>query len=469
MIKINFQPMNAAAEVMQGMTILEAARQSGVYLESPCGGQGICKKCQVNVNDGIVLACCTPVICDCTVEAPLCGGGGHPRNSEDGVSYNVNADYGLVVDIGTTTLAVSLINIQTGKIAAAENMINPQVQYAQDVVSRIIFAGENCNLNILHGAVCDGINSAVQRLTAQVGITPHDIVDAVYCGNTVMLHLVAGVDPTPLGSYPYTPTIMGGNYCDDVYFPPIISPFVGADIASGILATGLHKTSSSTLFIDIGTNGEIVLAKNGKLAVTSTAAGPAFEGMNISHGKRASVGAIERFKILDDGSFQIATIGNTEPNGICGSGLFDIVAELVRVGEIDTTGRIAETFAVTDNVSVTQDDIRQLQLAKGAIRAGIDVMLKRLNVMPSEIVCVIIAGAFGSNLRVDSLLKLKLLPSEFNDKVKYMGNTSHDGGMMLLLNKDLRRKVTQVVKGIEVFELDNDNAFQDIFIDSLQF
>ncbi|MCL2545690.1 MAG: ASKHA domain-containing protein [Oscillospiraceae bacterium] len=485
MIKVSFDNENITVNAQRGATALDAARQGGVYLASPCGGNGTCGKCQVAINGETVLACCTPLSCDCIISTSATAdqtlqivSSGH--STAHALNPHYNNGYGLVVDIGTTTLVVSLCDLATGTKVATESLLNPQTQYAQDVISRIQFAGQNDGLSALHTTLTKSLNAAIARLTAQIGIAPRDIKDAIYSGNTVMLHLAVGADPTPLGKYPYTPNITGGCYFParklniggEIYMPPIVSPFVGADIACGILACDLTQTTATTLFIDIGTNGEMVLAKDGNLVATSTAAGPAFEGMNISQGKRASIGAIERFAFNDDDTITIETIGNTDANGICGSGLLDIVAALVRTGRVDSTGRFSDksnAFTITPHVSLTQGDIRQVQLAKGAIRAGIDAMLDRLSLTPQDIERVEIAGSFGYHVSERSLLQLKMLPAAFAGKIYFVGNTSQSGGMALLLNTDLRRDVERMVQEVKHIDFGNDEAFDDLFVENLGF
>ena len=487
MLKIRFTNEGIEVIVPYGTSALEAARQGEVYLEAPCNGNGTCGKCLVLIDGEEVLACRTVLTRDTEITTLT--------NASDGSSLRILSDgqslayalkpaftqgYGLVVDIGTTTLVVSLVELSTGTEIAMESLLNPQTQYAQDVLSRIQFAGEGQGLDTLYTALTDALNEAIGRLTSEIGIKATDIVDAVYSGNTTMLYLAVRTDPTPLGKYPYTPTLLGGTYCDPgqlviggrIYLPPIISAFVGADITAGILASGLAKTEEATLFIDIGTNGEMVLAKDGSLVATSTAAGPAFEGMNITQGMRASSGAVERFAMQDDGSFSFATIGGAEAVGICGSGLIDVVAELVRTGRIGKTGRFtdkSQAFSITDKVALTQLDIRQLQLAKGAVRTGVDAMLLSRGLTPESIARVEIAGSFGYHLREDSLLALKLLPEAFAGKVHFVGNTALSGGRAFLLNTDLRREMEQTVQGITCIELSDDEAFQQNFVSSLGF
>ena len=487
MVKAKFIREGIEILVPVDTSVLEAARICGVYLESPCNGNGTCGKCNVIINGETVHACET-FLADDTVITTLINQSANRTLQilSGGISFEYPLKpkypygYGLVVDIGTTTLAVSLINLSTGEEEVIENLLNPQTQYAQDVLSRIQFCEEADGLEILYASITEALNEVVLRLTANIGISPTDIKEAVYSGNTTMLHIAARTDPTSLGKYPYTPELSGGGYYSagllsiggEIYLPPIISAFVGADVTSGILASGLSQAPATTLFIDIGTNGEMVLAKDGKLIATSTAAGPAFEGMNISQGMRASNGAVDRFHFNDDGTFSFSTIGGAPAVGICGSGLMDITAELVRTGRIGKTGRFAgkeREFRITDNVAISQHDIRQLQLAKGAVRTGIDAMLENRGLVPENIDRIEIAGSFGYHLSERSLLDLKMLPEAFAGKVSFVGNTSQSGGIAFLLNTDLRIEMESLVKSVEVIELAEDEGFQALFLRSLGF
>jgi uncharacterized 2Fe-2S/4Fe-4S cluster protein (DUF4445 family) len=317
-----------------------------------------------------------------------------------------------------------------------------------------------------------------------------------------MIHLAANVSPVTLGRYPYTPILTGGSYekatvhklgispAARIYYPPIISSYVGPDITSGVLATSLHLAKETVLFVDIGTNGEMVLSLGGKLFCASTAAGPAFEGMNIEHGMRAAPGAIESFKITDDGNIETEIIGDEEPLGICGSGLLDIISELVRVSVIKKTGRFSDLeelpygtkirtnleldgkkkrFKIADGIYLTQNDIRQVQLAKAAIRAGIEFLLKTSGVTKEDVNRVLIAGSFGYHVSEKSLIGLGLLPEEFAGRVEYVVNTSKTGGEAFLLNKDFRNEMKVVANQISVVELTEQQDFDKVFVDSMGF
>ena len=555
MVQIYFRAQDKTASVPEGTTILEAARRAGVIVESPCNGIGTCGKCRVKVcgsdreklvceegrhhlseeevRAGYVLSCQTKVYGDIEVDAAstaaqnkslkilsdgqsfaytiknhitkrfdgektLVYGGDTLLGEEPGDT--TNAVYGLSVDIGTTTVVTALIDMLTGEELASASALNPQSLHAQDVLTRIKFASNPEGLRIMYDGITEEINRMIADTAARAGIRTENIYEAVYSGNTTMIHLATNVDPSSLGRYPYTPQITGGNEIPAkmlhispfglIYLPPIISSYVGPDITSGVLASQLEKKKGTTLFIDIGTNGEMVIAKDGSLSATSTAAGPAFEGMNITCGMRAGRGALELFEVGDDGGIRTHTIGDTAATGICGSGLLDIVGELVRTGVIGANGKFVTpekgsypenlkkhmvllegkpAFQAADGVYLTQKDIRQVQLAKGAVRAGIEALLLSQNVRAEDVDLVEIAGSFGYHLRAKSLIHIGLLPREFEGKVDFVGNTSKSGGKAFLLNTDLRRHMETLAGKIEGVELSNREGFDKLFLSALSF
>ncbi|MBI5444983.1 MAG: DUF4445 domain-containing protein, partial [Deltaproteobacteria bacterium] len=491
-------------EVSAGTTLLAAARQAGVLLESPCNGTGTCGKCRVRVDApgnlrrvgshplpesdaerGWALACHAEVRADVTVEVPE-GREEGLRILSDGTRPEVDVSpwirkefdpawgetrvfagpeviarepwdtseelYGLVVDIGTTTLVASLVDLCSGLELGSASALNPQALHAQDVLSRIQLGSEPEGLGVLQRELLREANRLTTCLTAQAGVRRELVYEAVFSGNTTMLHLAVGADPRSLGKYPYTPALEGGTFVAArelglriapaglVYLPPILSAYVGADITSGILATSLHRRSGTTLFVDVGTNGEMVLAVEGELTATSTAAGPAFEGMNIECGMRATAGAVERFEVSEEG-VSWKTIGAAEPAGLCGSGLVDLVGELAAHGALDRNGRFAKPnrrpiralrerfgeregrplFHVTGPIVLPQKDVRQVQLAKGAVRAGIELLLEAEGLDAPDVDRVLVAGSFGYHLRTKSLVNLGLLPAVLADRVEFVG------------------------------------------------
>ncbi|GBU24293.1 ferredoxin [Fibrobacteria bacterium R8-3-H12] len=502
-------------EVDKSTTIIEAARQLGIAIESPCNGAGVCGKCKVLLEkeSAYVLACETHVLEDMSVFPPekeknhtlkiLSGGKSFNIELNPNVEKQYVADitkiFGLSLDIGTTTLVLSLVDLNDGSEIDSISAMNPQAVYAQDVLSRIKFASSKEGLETMRSTLIAEVNKMLEILEERSNTSKENIYEAVFSGNTCMLHLAAGVEPAALGKYPYTSAIegisvlkaadMGLDISKDgtVYLPPCISAYVGADITSGILATSLFELNGVTLFVDIGTNGEMVIGANGKLSAASTAAGPAFEGMNIAKGMRAGNGAVEEFEIAD-GEIRIKVIGNTKATGICGSGLIDIVGELVFHNVIGKNGKFCDAaqlppflaerlieqngkkaFQVEGDVVLTQKDIRQVQLAKGAIRAGIEYLLRAKNTPPEQVDRVLIAGSFGYHLRAKSLINIGLMPKEFEGKIEFVGNTSSSGGIAFLLGRQYRTEMEKRIKEIEVLELANMPDFEKLFVKTLNF
>lgn len=557
MFTVNFIQENISVLVEEGTTILNAARQAGVIIESPCNGVGVCGKCKVKLNkksienvihngkhrlsseeeaEGFVLSCEAVVKGNISVESINKQHNKTLKILGHGKSFDVDLNsfivkkfvdssnitevyigeklagieegntqdkiYGIVVDIGTTTLVTSLIDINSGKEIGHISSLNPQSVYAQDVLSRIKFASEEEGLQVMYSEIIKEINNMIDEVAEKASVNKENIYEIIFSGNTTMLHLAVNVNPYSLGKYPYIPEVEGGIYIDAVkhnlnisgygilYLPPIISAYVGADITSGILSSQLHKQQGKTLFVDIGTNGEMAISLDGKLSSTSTAAGPAFEGMNISCGMRAGKGAIEYFNIEEDGNITIKTIEDVESTGICGSGLLDIVGELVKYGVINSNGKFVNAekaeildslkerlekkegktvFRITKNVYLSQKDVRQVQLAKGAVRAGIEFLLKSKEIKASEVDKVLIAGSFGYHLRAKSLINIGLLPEDFEGKIEFVGNTSKTGGQAFLLNKLYRDEIKNLIKDIEVVELANCKDFDKVFVNCLGF
>jgi uncharacterized 2Fe-2S/4Fe-4S cluster protein (DUF4445 family) len=554
MIQIHFTSEGVTAKVPKGTTILEAARGTNVLIESPCNAAGTCGKCKVKVrksdlknvdfqdkgltekelSDGIVLACHAKVMDDIDVisieknqnktmkiiskgqsfDVEL--DGYIKKRVQDGVTKvfagknliceesgnTINETFGIVVDIGTTTLVASIVHLDSAKELISRSTLNPQSLVAQDVLSRIKIASDEQGLEKMYTSIIQEINGLIDEMCENTGVSQNNIYEVVFSGNTTMIHLAANVNPYSLGQYPYTPELKGGCHIPAeklglhvspyglVYFPPIISAYVGPDITSGVLASRLQYENGVTLFVDIGTNGEMVICSAGELSATSTAAGPAFEGMNITCGMRAANGAVEYFEITDHDEVEIGTIGDAEAVGICGSGLLDIVGELVDHGVIDKKGKFAKpdneslsdalrsritsyngkpAFMISGSVVITQKDIRQVQLAKGAVRAGVEFLMISRNVNALGVDKVLIAGSFGYHLREKSLINIGLLPRDFEGKINFVGNTSQSGGTAFLLNKACREEMESLVKKIQVVELSNFKDFDKIFVENLTF
>lgn len=409
--------------------------------------------------------------------------------------------YGVVFDIGTTTLASYLLNLDNGEEIAVSSEKNPQVRFGADVISRIKHVREKENgLKQLRSAVLDGLNELIERTVNKSGIEKEEIYKVALAGNSTMTHLFSGVEPTNLDQSPYIPGIGGKvdlsgkeseldvNPQANVVVLPPISGYVGSDILAGILYTGIHNSEELCLLIDIGTNGEIVLGNKDQIVASSTAAGPAFEAANIKYGTSAREGAISHLTI-EDGKIDLQVIGNTQPDGICGSGLVDAAGELLANDVIEAKGNFSENppgklkenlttiegeraFLLSDSgrpILLTQKDIRELQLAKGAIRAGIEILLGILEAKFSEVKKVYLAGAFGNYLTKKNALRIGLLPPTGSGQIISAGNSAGQGSKMAILNTQYMDKLEEIKKRTEYIELSFRSDFSHRFMKSMEF
>lgn len=418
--------------------------------------------------------------------------------------------YGIAVDIGTTTLAIYLLHLPTGRKVASYSALNPQTVYGADVISRINYTIERENgLEEMRRQVVEGINRLLDEICGFSGVCKERIYQATVVGNTCMTHLFLGVDARNLAFSPYVPAFsrtakvrassVGLEICPDawVYVLPNIAGFVGADTVGVILATGLYKSKGVYLALDVGTNGEIALGSREGITVCSTAAGPAFEGAHIQFGMHATSGAINRVYIEED--VRISTINGELPRGICGSGLLDAVAEMYKAGVIDSMGRMlsyeegeklppslrerlttcqgercfvlsrGEENLLGRDIFISQRDVRELQLAKGAMRAGIEILLKKKGIEADDLEGVFLAGAFGNYIRKESALAVGLLPPLPLDKIFMVGNAAGRGAMMALASPFYLRQAEEIVKNCHYIELSALPEFTNYFMDAMSF
>lgn len=404
-------------------------------------------------------------------------------------------NFGIAVDIGTTTVVaylVSLIPPPVGqKILSAKAMYNPQVSFGEDVITRIIHAGDLSGLDRLHHTVVDAINDLIISLIIENKISLNDVNCVVCAGNTTMIHLLLKVDPSNIRRSPYIPVanlfpVIRAAEAGIKINPrgllsclPCISSYVGGDITAGVLASGMSSFSQLTLFIDLGTNGEVVLGNKDFLVCCSTSAGPCFEGGGLKCGIRAQTGAIENFRIVND-KISIKTIGNTLPRGICGAGIISIVAELFMEGIIDKSGdfisgsskHLKETdegyeFFIIGNISITQADIKNFIHSKGAIFSGIEVLIKKMGVDFHQISRVIIAGGLGNALDIEKSVVLGLLPDLPREKFSFIGNGSITGCKMCLLSNSAMKKAQEIAEMMTYIDLSTDNEFMNSYTASL--
>ena len=487
-------------------SLLQSAFPDGRAAAMPCGGHGKCGKCKVRVSGavsaltdterkylteaelaaGMRLACQT--YADGNVELTLPEAEHGARIITDGELPPFTLEpgfesFGAAVDIGTTTVAAALYDAR-GQLRAKASMLNPQRQWGADVISRMeaALAGSAADLA---DAIRGAINELLIRMAAQAGIGAECIDGAVITGNTVMLHLLAGINTKPLTRAPFIAEELFGRtfsaaelgfsallHATPVYLPRCIAAFVGADITSALMAAGSYSPEHTELLTDIGTNGEMVLNIKGRLLACSTAAGPAFEGAGISMGMGGSEGAIDRvFPERDDnGFFRVHVIGDAAPKGICGSGLIDAVAEMLDAELIDETGLMEDEPAMlTPPVCLNQADIRAVQLAKSAVHAGIRTLLKTAGFRSGDVETLYIAGGFGNSLNVDNAGRIGLIPAELTARVKAVGNAALAGAALMLLSLSKRSESEALARMVEVVELSNDPVFANEFMEQMLF
>lgn len=419
----------------------------------------------------------------------------------------VSKNYGIAVDIGTTSVAGYLVDLVRGKVVASASATNRQRIHGADVISRITYTVEEAaGLANLKNLMAQTIDEIILNLLAKTGIDANYVYAMTLIGNTVMSHLLLGVSPVGVASAPFVPafsrSISGKvktlgltslpQYTRFVLLPNIAG-YVGSDTVGVILATNIHHLPGNWLAVDIGTNGEIVLSSSGRLLTCSTAAGPAFEGACISQGMRAERGAI--YEVFMDDDVYTKVIDDAEPAGICGSGLIDAVAEMIRLGIVKKNGRFLKPedcppsvperiknrirtngngykFVLVEGkreIAITQKDISELQLGKGAIRAGIDVLLNELKMEPSQLDGILLAGAFGSNLNLETLKQIGMLPDVNSKRIKTVGNAAGLGAVVALLSKNQLELALKLPKRVKHIELSLHKSFQRSFARAISF
>ena len=427
-------------------------------------------------------------------------------------SGNVANAYGLAVDIGTTTVAGYLCDLRSGNVVATNAIMNPQVAFGEDVMSRISYSVKNkTGLKQMNQAIIRGLNQITQRVAVRAGVRCLDIIDMTVVGNTCMHHLFLNIDPIHLGKTPFTPSlhhsidikardlglkISPGAY---VHMLPIEAGFVGADNVGVLIAEEPYNQDEMVLIIDIGTNGELILGNRNKLFSASCATGPAFEGAEIKHGMRAAPGAIEkleidnktkevRFKVIGNKHWN-TEVKNIGAKGICGSGIFDVTAQMFLTGLIDKGGRFnsniksprlrqndkepefvvawARETSINRDITVCQSDIRAVQLAKGAVYAGARILMNRLGV--SNLDKVILAGAFGSYIDKESAAVIGLFPDCAPENVIAVGNAAGDGARIALLNVDKRKEANVMARQVGYVELTLEPDFNKVFTQAMVF
>lgn len=556
-VTVDILPEGVSVTADSGTALIEILKENGVLLNLPCGGEGRCGKCIVKVapkggadggalpkallkdmapgdderrflsdNDlsaGLRLACRLAVTEDIEVTIPrssrlagagrawegmdVLGEGGDPRERE---LY-------LAVDVGTTSIAAAVVGggdagkKGDGGIIAHASALNPQISYGADVISRInAVAKDGDNLDRQKKLVIGAVNELIEKLTKKLNVEPADIKGATFAGNPTMEHLLLGIDPASIAHAPFAPVFTGaekrkaeelGLKIDpkgEAYVFPVISGYVGGDTLAFVWSSRIHESEDMVLGIDIGTNGEIVLGSKDRLLACSAAAGPAFEGSQIRDGMRADFGAIEGVVIRGD-KVELTVKGNDSdsnyvPIGICGSGIFDAVDQLVKAKVVGKSGRITKndapqkltdrvrkTGSVTEfvlyhdgdkdggGVGITQKDIREVQLAKGAIRSGAEILLTEMGIGWDDIKTVLIAGAFGNFLKTESIVGVGLIPKSMEERIRFVGDAALTGAVEAVLDDEAKEGIERLAESIDYIELSSDKRFNDLFIQRLIF
>lgn len=535
-----------AVAVQKGVTLMEGLVAAGLFLRSDCGGRGRCGKCLVRVASGDAqglskpdeeeekiisaegwttgyrLACRARVLGPISLEIPE-----ESRLAQDVVTKGLplllarlgsldtdsrrgfSGAWGVAVDLGTTTIAVYLCDLAQAAVVASTSVRNPQSVFGDDVISRLSAVRlDQSVLPRLQKMAVSAVDWAVSGLCRQVGITPQSIADIVCVGNSIMLHLFLGVDPSSIGVYPYLPsfsearTLNAGNVGIHSHSGarlrtlPLISGYLGADIVSAALAADLSHALPGTMLVDVGTNGEIICITEEGLAATSCATGPAFEGAIIRHGMQATSGAIDAVRFMPDtGCLEYTVIQHgtglaKRPEGICGSGVISTVAELLKAGVIRRAGNFnsacespclrpgengilemlivpADATGAGHAITLTQADVRAVQLAKGAMRAGIELVCRENGMLrPRKI---LLAGAFGSTINRADALQIGMFPKMEVADIEVVGNAAGAGAVLALLQDDLFEKAGEMARATRVLDLASHKDFQKTFLDALSF
>lgn len=530
--EVKFLPDGVTARVAAGSLLSAAADAADVRISRRCGGAGVCGKCRVRVGAddplsticeternalseadiraGMRLACCARVARGGTVTVvDKVESAGHSILEDfSGAVAEWAPDargFGVSADIGTTTVVCYLFDLDAKRELGRISFLNPQAAYGDDVISRIAYSSASPEaLRKIRSVLTEEMDKKIGALAERCGVKKTEITEIVAAGNTVMEHLFVGVSPESIGRSPYNPQFLihppfkaseiGINIAEEgiVKMLPNVAGYVGSDIVAGVAALGMERADGVKLLVDIGTNNEIVIGGRGGLFCCATAAGPAFEGARIRHGMRASTGAIEKV-CMEDGELRCRTIGGVKPAGLCGSGLIDAIALLLREKVLEPSGRFVTPekcrdarlarrlgrsekgmarFLLTDEdnpIYLTQKDVREVQLAAGAIKAGIGVMLERAGVTKDELSEVYLAGAFGSNIDIESAVAAGLIPDAAREKISGVKNTSALGASLALASARFFEHTKAVAERMQYVELSSLHDFQTRFIKAMSF
>jgi uncharacterized 2Fe-2S/4Fe-4S cluster protein (DUF4445 family) len=520
--KIDFEPLGRRGNATPGQTLLEAAHSAGVGLASVCGGAGTCEECRVRIASGKLtpvtlieaavfgkveleagfrLACQAEPLSDVKVDIPPESLTAAQRLQLDGEdtkidlqpAINIPGAHGLAVDLGTTKLAAYLVNLETGETVARAGAMNPQIAFGEDVISRIAFSGrEPHGAKKLQLVVMETLNGLLAAMCDEAHVAAGSVLEAVLVGNTAMHHLFAGLPVEQLGHAPFAPATtkalllpareLGLNLGPRAraYLPPVIAGYVGSDHLAMLLATQAWKSARNILAVDIGTNTEIALVANFRTMCCSCASGPAFEGAHIHEGMRAAPGAIERTRWAN-GNILWQTIEDKPPVGICGSGILDVVASFLDGGLVKSTGALkasneggivivpALRTGIGRDIVVTRKDVHEIQLAKSAIRTGLEILLQEAQLNYADLDEFIVAGAFGTYLDLRSAIRVGMFPPLPLEKYRQVGNAAGVGAKQMLISTKKRREAENLARKIDYIELTSQPAFTPLFMEYLTF
>jgi len=530
LVVVDLQPVGRRAQIPRGATLLDAARAAGVAIHAVCGGAGTCGACRVRIAEGAVaaasdaerealsaaelaagmrLACQAVALEDARADVPPESLAAEQRLQLEGedlepgpaAALRASPRLGVAIDVGTTKLALFLVDLDTGRTLARRGAVNPQIAYGEDVISRIEYAGRGPDAEgVLRRKLAETLQRAISDLCRAIGTAPERIEEAVVVGNTVMHHIFAGLPVRTLGTAPYRPATTEALALDAgtagitlargavVHLPAPVAGYVGSDHVAMLLAGRVGESERTILAIDIGTNTEISLATGGRILSCSSPSGPAFEGAHIGAGMRAAPGAIERVH-LSGGTAFVSTIGGRPPVGLCGSGILDAISEMLRCGILDRRGNLAAKpparraragpdelllvpAAATGHgrdIVVTRGDVNEIQLAKAAVGAGIAVLLQEAGIPAGEIEEVLVAGAFGSYLDVAAAVRIGLLPRLPLERFRQVGNAAGTGARRMLGSPERRRAAGALARRIEHVELTAHPAFHRGFVSAIGF
>jgi len=409
--------------------------------------------------------------------------------------------FGLAVDIGTSKIVGCLVDLTTGKTLSIGFVENPQIIHGEDVVSRITFSANDADkLQTLQRLLVEGINSVLSYTCAQVEVHPQDVYEVTVVGNTAMHHFFLGINPKYVAISPFTPALnrslnvkakeLGINICPEgnVHVLPVIAGFVGADAVADLLASDIHESEELSLLLDIGTNTEVFVGNSEDILSCSCASGPAFEGGHIKHGMKAVTGAIEKVSITSDYEVEYTTIDNEAPRGLCGSAMIDVLAQLFKLGVINERGRFNTNIRTSRlrrakdglefvlvwkeengtgvEITITQKDINELQLAKAAIFAGCSILMNKKKVELEEIDGLLVAGSFGNCINPENAKLIGLVPDVPTEKIRFVGNTALSGAKMSLISEDVRKTAEELSRKVCYIELASDPEFYKEFADA---